>query len=138
MLFYISCWCKIIANGNFEHTLSEWVSIDECKRKRVLESTRNLWILLLNLFTEKSLTNLCNTYSLSTKEQYHLFYSAAKNNMFILLEVFGEQHQRMWASCHIPCAVPKTKFCVFGLLFKKLVTVGISSPLTRKWYNPKN
>ncbi len=37
---------KIIANRNFEHKLSKWVFINGYQRKRVLESTRNLWILL--------------------------------------------------------------------------------------------
>ncbi len=45
--FHISRQRKIIANGNFEHKLSKWVSIDRCERKMVLESTRNLWILQL-------------------------------------------------------------------------------------------
>ena len=36
MLFRIFRQRKIIANGNFEHKLSKWVSIDGCQSKRVL------------------------------------------------------------------------------------------------------
>ena len=34
MLFRISRQRKIIANGNFEHKLSKWVSIDGCQEER--------------------------------------------------------------------------------------------------------
>ncbi len=34
MLFRISRRRKIMANGNFEHKLSKWVSIDGCQSKK--------------------------------------------------------------------------------------------------------